>query len=151
MKTSGAGKPTGSTVTSTSMESDNNSDSITFPSITFNQEKTGGLTVPKTGGLTLPKTGGLTVPKTGGLTVPKEDTELTPENVRILTKVATMIKERPNCKVIVTGHGITEVCSLRVDVTITHLVQTHGIDQSRLIAKTANDGDPSIVEFIATT
>lgn len=73
----------------------------------------------------------------------------------LLERAALKIDEHPNCNVQVIGHGApTRVAQqlswARVNAVIRYLVQTQGITGSRFIFSYGNEGEPTIVNLVAT-
>ena len=81
---------------------------------------------------------------------------LQPDGIKALQSVAAQLKERPDCKLKVSGHASADKMSQqlswdRVNAIIRYLVEKTGISNNRLIFEYGTEGDPNTVDLMFTS
>ncbi len=98
-----------------------------------------------------------TQPKSVNPTQPRSNSaSLQPDAIKTLQSVAAQLKERPDCKLKVSGHASGDKMSQqlsweRVNAIIRYLVEKTGISQNRLIFEYGTNGDPNTVDLMFTS
>jgi hypothetical protein len=98
-----------------------------------------------------------TQPKSVNPTQPRSNSaSLQPNAIKTLQSVAAQLKERPDCKLKVSGNGSSDKASQqlswdRVNAIIRYLVEKTGISEKRFIFEYGIDGDPNTVDLMFTS
>ena len=135
---------------------------VQFPAISFSAEdyKSGTTTLPntlqKSGTTTLPKSGTTTLPKSGTTTLPKSSNVRLPAGaVTALDQIAAKMKNLPDCRFKVSGHGAStkvdqQLSWDRVNAVVRYLVERGGISSQRLVFEYGVEGNSNTVDIFGT-